>query len=86
MSASSNDQPTRMRWRLEPIPVVTGVVIAAVVLAMVLSGCRGLFGRPGPTASSRSAAPSSSRSAAALDYMLGHRKQVDEMTWGSRSW
>jgi DNA-binding beta-propeller fold protein YncE len=33
-------------------------VIGAVVLAVVLSGCRGPSGGPGPTASSRSAAPS----------------------------
>jgi YVTN family beta-propeller protein len=43
MSASGDDQPTRKRRRLVPIPVVTGVlaVIGAVVLAVVLSGCRG---------------------------------------------
>ena len=60
MSASGDDQPTRKRWRLVPIPVVTGVlaVIGAVVLAVFLSGCRGLSGGPGPAPSSRSAAPS----------------------------
>ena len=44
-----------------PIPVRSGVpaVIAAVVLAVFLSGCRGPSGGQGPTASSRSAAPSS---------------------------
>ena len=43
-----------------PIPVLTGVlaVIGAVVLAVFLSGCQGLFGGQGPTASSRTAAPS----------------------------
>jgi len=60
MSASGDDQPTRKRWRLMPIPVLTGVlaVIGAVVLAMFVSGCRGPSGGHGPTASSRSAAPS----------------------------
>ena len=62
MSASGDDQPTRERWRLVPIPVLTQVlaVIGAVVLAVFLSGCGG----PGPTASSRSAAPSASSRAA----------------------
>ncbi|MGO9508776.1 MAG: YncE family protein [Mycobacterium sp.] len=61
MSASGDDQPTRKSWRLVPIPVLTGVlaVIGAVVLAVVLSGCRDPSGGQGPTASSRSAAPSS---------------------------
>src|SRR6516225_10942743 len=60
ISARGDDQPTRERWRLVPIPVLTGVlaVIGAVVLAVFLSGCQGLFGGQGPTASSRSAAPS----------------------------
>ena len=59
-SASGDDQPTRERFRLVPIPVLTGVlaVIGAVVLAVFLSGCQGLFGGQGPTASSRTAAPS----------------------------
>ncbi len=58
MSASGNDQPTRKRWRLVPIPAVTGVlaVIGAVVLAVFLSGCGGPSGGPGPAASSSSAA------------------------------
>ena len=61
MSASGDDQPTRQRLGLVPIPVFTGIlaVIGAVVLAVVLSGCRGPSGGPGPIASSRSAAPSS---------------------------
>jgi YVTN family beta-propeller protein len=60
MSVSGGDQPTEKSWRLVPIPVVTGVVavIGAVVLAVFLSGCRGPSGGQGPTASSRSAAPS----------------------------
>jgi YVTN family beta-propeller protein len=42
--------PTRQRWRLVPIPVVTGVlaVIGAVMLAVSLSGCRGPSGGQGP--------------------------------------
>ena len=50
MTASGDDQPTRERWRLGPIPVLTGVlaVIAAVVMAVFLSGCRGPSGGPGP--------------------------------------
>ena len=60
MTARADDQPTRERWRLVPIPVVSGVlaVIGAVVLAVFLSGCRVPSGGQGPTASSRSAAPS----------------------------
>ncbi len=60
MSASGDDQPTRERRRLVPIPVLTGVlaVIGAVVLAVILTGCRGPSGGQGPTASSRSAVPS----------------------------
>src|SRR6516225_3357439 len=60
MSASGDDRPTRKRQRLVPIPVLTGVlaVIGAVVLAVLLSGCGGPSAGPGPTASSRSAAPS----------------------------
>ena len=60
MNASGDDQPNRKRWRLVPIPVLTGVlaVIGAVVLAVFLSGCRGPSRGPGPTASSGSAAPS----------------------------
>ena len=43
MSASGDDRSTPEHWRLVPIPVVTRVlaVIGAVVLAVVLSGCRG---------------------------------------------
>ena len=61
MSAGGDALPTRERRRLVPIPVLTGVlaVIAAVVLAVFLSGCRGPSGGSGPAASSRSAAPSS---------------------------
>ena len=53
MSASGDDQPTRKRWRLVLIPVLTGVlaVIGALLLAVVLSGCRGPSGGQGPTAS-----------------------------------
>jgi YVTN family beta-propeller protein len=60
MGASGDDQPTRQRRRLVPIPVLTGIlaVIGAVVLAVFLSGCRGPSGGHGPTGSSRSAAPS----------------------------
>jgi YVTN family beta-propeller protein len=60
MTASGDDQPTRQRWRLVPIPALTGVVavIGAVVLAVFLSGCRGPSAGQGPAASSRSAAPS----------------------------
>src|SRR6516165_3113296 len=60
ISARGDDQPTRERWRLVPIPVLTGVlaVIGAVVLALFLSGCRGLFGGQVPSASSRAATPS----------------------------
>ena len=49
MTASGDDQPTRKRRRLVPIPVFTGVlaVIGAVVLAVFLSGCQGLFGGQG---------------------------------------
>ena len=52
--------PTRKHRRLVPIPVVTGVlaVIGAVVLAVFLSGCRGPSAGQAPTASSRSASPS----------------------------
>jgi DNA-binding beta-propeller fold protein YncE len=56
MTGSGDDQSTRKCWRLVPIPVVTRVlaVIGAAVLAVFLSGCQG----QGPTARSRSAAPS----------------------------
>lgn len=59
-SASGDDQPTRKRRRLAPIPVVTGVpaVIGAVVLAVALSGCRGPSTGSGPATSSLPAAPS----------------------------
>jgi YVTN family beta-propeller protein len=59
MSASGDDPSTRKRRRLVPALVDTGVlaVIGGVMLAVVLSGCRGPSGGPGPTASSRSAAP-----------------------------
>ena len=72
MTASGDDQPTRKRWRLVPIPVLTGVlaVIGAVVLAVFLSGCRGPSGGPGPTASSRSAAPST------WSDLQGHRHRA----------
>lgn len=51
MSASGDDQPTRGRWRLVAIRVVTHVLaaIGAVVLAVSLSGCQGLFGGQCPT-------------------------------------
>jgi YVTN family beta-propeller protein len=60
MSASGDDQPPRQRWRLAPIPVLTGVVavIGAVVLAVFLSECGGPSAGPGPTASSPAATPS----------------------------
>ena len=50
MSASGDDRPTRKRRRLVPIPVRSGVlaVIAGVVLAVLLSGCQGRSGGPGP--------------------------------------
>ena len=66
MTVRGDDLPTRERWRVVPIPVLTGVlaVIGAVVLAVFLSGCQGLFGGQGPTASSRAAAPSASSRAA----------------------
>lgn len=59
MSASGDDPSTRKRRRLVPALVDTGVlaVIGGVMLAVVLSGCRGPSGGPGPTAGSRSAAP-----------------------------
>src|ERR1700756_1454139 len=74
MTASGHDQRTRECWRLSPTPALTRVfaVIAAVALAVALSGCRGPSGgqRPsgaqgpsggqGPTANSPSAAPSAS--------------------------
>ena len=51
ISARGDDQPTRERWRLVPIPVLTGVlaVIGAVALAVSLSGCGGPSGGPGPS-------------------------------------
>jgi len=60
MTAIGVDQTTRERWPLVRIPVVAGVpaVIGAVVLAGLLSGCRGPSGGQGPTVSSPSAAPS----------------------------
>ena len=75
MSASGDDQPTRTRRRLVPIPVVTHVlaVIAAVMSAVVLSGCRG----PGPTASSRSAAPSTGPT-----YRVTATVPVGKNPWG----
>ena len=54
MSPRRNRRPQAIsrvtQWRLVPIPVVTGVlaVIGAVVLAVFLSGCQGLFGGQGP--------------------------------------
>jgi hypothetical protein len=47
MTAGGDDQPTRKRRRLVPIPVVASVlaVIGAIVLAVFLSGCGG----PTPT-------------------------------------
>ena len=58
--AGGEPSPTRKRRRLVPVPVVTGVlaVIGAVVLAVLLSGCRGPSAGQAPTASSRSASPS----------------------------
>ena len=75
MTVRGDDLPTRERWRVVPIPVLTGVlaVIGAVVLAVFLSGCQGLFGGQGPTASSRAAAPSASSRAATPSTGPTHR-------------
>jgi YVTN family beta-propeller protein len=63
MTASGDDQSTRKRRRLVPVPVATGVpaVLGAVVLAVALSGCQGPPAGPGPATSSPSAAPPTGR-------------------------
>jgi YVTN family beta-propeller protein len=52
MTAGGDDQPTRKRRGLGPIPVVTGVlaVIGAVALTVFLSGCGGPSAGPGSAA------------------------------------
>jgi YVTN family beta-propeller protein len=79
MTASGDDQPTRQRWRLVPIPALTGVVavIGAVVLAVFLSGCRGPSAGQGPAASSRSAAPSTGPT-----YRVTATVAVGKNPWG----
>jgi hypothetical protein len=58
----------RKRWRLVPIPVLTGAlaVIGIVVLAVFLSGCAGPSGDQASTASSGSACPPQSEILAGL--------------------